>query len=162
MSIFAKVTSPPVARTQNTKQITIFYAGLLTVFLVAQLFTFDSFIELIPSLNLPLNGAWAYVVAPLIVASEVFALPYLLRMNLSVAFRWVSMALGLLVPVLWFFICLWVVLTQPDAESVGFLGTVVAMVPGWWAVMASVALGILGVWAAWGLWPGKRSSVAKK
>ena len=131
------------------------------VFLVAQLFSFDSFLELIPSFALPLSGAWAYALAPIIVASELFALPFLLRMKLSVAFRWLSMALGLLVPALWFFICLWVVTMQSNIETVGFLGTAVDMVPGWWAVMASLSLGVLAVWSSWGLWPGSRSKANK-
>jgi hypothetical protein len=161
MSILAKVTPAPKARSENVIKISIFYAGILTVFIVTQLFTFDAFIELIPSYNLPVSETLAYALAPIIVASELFALPFLLRMNLSVAFRWVSMVLGWLVPVLWLLISAWVVMTQPAVESIGFLGTLVELVPGWWAVLVSFALGILAAWSAWGLWPGRRLKAKK-
>ncbi|MGV9001651.1 MAG: hypothetical protein ACOH18_01705 [Candidatus Saccharimonadaceae bacterium] len=161
MTILAKVSPAPKPRTKRVRQISLLYAGILVVFLVAQLFTFDKFIELIPSFNLPLSDGWSYALAPIIVASELFALPFLLGMKLSIAFRWLSMVLGWLVPALWLYICLWVVLTQPNVESVGFLGTVVDLVPGWWAVMKSLALGVLAAWASWGLWPGSRSKTKK-
>lgn len=158
MSMFAKVTPAPEPRTDRIRKISLLYAGILVVFALAQLYTFDTFIELIPSFNLPFNDTFAYALAPIIVATEVFALPFLLTMNLSVAFRWVSMILGWIVPALWFFISGWIVITQPTAETVGFLGTVVDLVPGWWAILVSIALGILATWASWGLWPGPRSN----
>lgn len=157
MNILAKVTPAPKPRTINTLQVSVFYSGVLTVFLVAQLFTFEAFNKLIPSLNLPFIQAWPYILPSLIIVSELFALPFLLRMQLSVAFRWLSMGFCLLVPFIWFLISLWVVTTQPEVESIGLLGAVVNTVPGWWAVMVSIALGILAIWSSWGLWPGNRS-----
>lgn len=161
MTIFAKATPAPKARTEETIKISLMYAGILVVFLVTQLFTFDTFIELFPSFNLPIGEGWSYALAPIIVASELFALPFLLRMRLSVAFRWFSMFLGWFVPLLWFWISLWVVTMQPTAETVGFLGMLVDLVPGWWAVSISFALGVLAVWSGWGLWPGKRAKTKK-
>jgi hypothetical protein len=157
MSILVKALPAAKPRTDNAKKISLLYAAILVVFVVAQLFTFDEFLALILSFNLPLNDTWAYALAPILVAAELFALPFLLRMKLSVAFRWLSMLLGWLVPIIWFFISIWVVTMQPEAETVGFLGTVVNLVPGWWAVLASFALGILAAWASWGLWPGPRA-----
>ncbi len=161
MTILVQATPAPKPRTDTVKQMSLLYAAVLVVFVVAQLFTFDEFTNLIISFNLPLSDAWTFALAPTLIAAELFALPFLLRMKLSIAFRWLSMFLGWLVPALWLFISFVAVTTQPNAETIGFLGTVVDVVPGWWAVLASFALGVLAAWSGWGLWPGKRA-VAKK
>lgn len=135
----------------------IFLAGVLVVFSLAQLFTFDEFVELIPAFELPFNGAVEYLLAPLIIAAEVFAIPFLLGMTLSVAFRWLSMMLGWFEFAFWTFVSLWVVLTKPAVETMGFLGTAVPLIPGWWAVFVLLALCIAVAWTSWGLWPGRRS-----
>jgi hypothetical protein len=162
MSILVKALPAPRPRTENAKKISLFYAAILVVFAVAQLFTFDEFVRFFSSLNMPISNAWAYALAPIVIVAEVFALPFLLRMKLSIAFRWFSMMLGWLVAGIWFFVSLWVVTMQPEAQTVGFLGTAVNLVPGWWAVFASLALGILATWASWGLWPGRPARVSKK
>lgn len=161
MTILAKVSPAPKPRSDSAKQMSLLYASILVVFLVAQLFTFDTFIKFAPSLNLPISERWAYALVPIIIVCELFAIPFLLRMKLSIAFRWFSMILGWFVPLLWFCMSLWVVTMQPDAESIGFLGTLVDLVPGWWAVMLSLALGVLAAWSSWGLWPGHRSQTKK-
>ncbi|MGH7218649.1 MAG: hypothetical protein ACREGE_04380 [Candidatus Microsaccharimonas sp.] len=161
MSVFAKPTTAPPARTDASRQISLLYAGILVLFLVAQLFTFDEFIQLIPSFNLPVGGL-LYAVAPLIVVGELFALPFLLRMSTSTALRWVSMVCGWMVAVIWIGISWWVVAMQPGASTVGFLGTVGDLSPGWWAILVAVAMGILAAWASWGLWPGTHATSTKK
>lgn len=157
MSIFPKAAAAPVAKTKETKQIALLYAGILVVFSLAQLFTFDEFVEFIPSLGLPVGVAMTFALAPTIVAAEVFAIPFLLRMRLSIGFRWFSMMLGWLVAALWVFIALSVVTRGIEVETIGFLGTAVNLPPGWWAVMVALALGILATWSSWGLWPGKQA-----
>ena len=159
MSIFVEATNPPKAKTKQAKQISLLYALILVVMAVSQLFTFEDFITLVANFNLPLPDALAFVVAPLLIVCEVFALPFLLRMRLSPAFRGVSMVAGWIVPLKWFFITVWVVSTNQSVETVGFLGTIGNLVPGWWAVLLSTALGILAAWSSWGLWP---FSTAKK
>ena len=157
MTILAKVTPAPVARSKETKQISLLFAAILVVMLVAQLFTFDDFVKLIPSFNLPVSQGFAYALTPILVASELFAIPFLLRMSLSPAFRWLSMFCGWLVALLWFCFTLWLVTRGPQVDTVGFLGTLVNLIPGWWAVCVSLALGILAAWSSWGLWPGHRT-----
>jgi len=159
MSILPKPTPASAPRTADANKIAIFYAFLLTVFVVAQLFTFESFLELLRAFDLPMTDEQAYGFTASLIAAELFALPFLLRMPLSRAFRWVSMGLGWLVALSWVGLTLWLVLTQPDVETVGFLGTAVDIIPGWWAVCISVGLGILASWASWGLWPGKRKKI---
>lgn len=163
MSIFATVTSAPSPRTDTAGKIALFYAGILVVLAVTQLFTFDEFIKLIATFHLPFGAAMTYALAPLLVVCEVFAIPFLLRMTLSPAFRWVSMLLGWVVALLWTCVSGWIVMTYQDVSTVGFLGTLVDLIPGWWAVLVSLAFGVMAAWASWGMWPGEaRSSRAKK
>lgn len=157
MSILPKASTATPAKTNESKQVAVVYAVILVVFALAQLYTFDEFIGLIPSLGLPISEGVAYALAPIIVAAEVFALPFLLRMKLSIGFRWFSMVMGWLVAALWLFITLSVAVHGTGAETIGFLGTAVNLIPGWSTVMVALAMGILAAWASWGLWPAKRS-----
>lgn len=156
MSVFAKATEAPEPKSQDVKRIAIFYAIILIVLAVTQLFTFDKFLVLIQEFGFPGGAGFAYLVGSVLVVSEVFALPFLLRMPLSPLFRWFSMILSWVAAAAWIKISLWLVLTESPVETVGFLGTLVNVMPGWWAVLVSVALGILAAWASWGMWPGKR------
>jgi hypothetical protein len=159
MSIFATSIPAPKPRTADSVKISLLYAVILVAFAVTQLFTFEEFLMYIQSLNLPLSANGAYSIAPVLIFAEVFAIPYLLRMQLSPAFRYVSMFLGLLVAALWLFISFWILTSGVQVSTMGFLGTLVDLTPGWWAVFISLALGVLAVWSAWGLWPGKRTAV---
>ncbi len=162
MSIFPKVTPALKPKSKESQQIAIFYAIILVIMAVAQLYTFEEFIVLVPSFNLPVGDALAAAIAPLIVTAEVFALPFLLRMAVSPAFRWFSMFLGWLVAALWLLITTWVVGTHQLVETVGFIGTVVDLMPGWWAVCISLSFAVLAAWASWGLWPAKLVLPARK
>jgi hypothetical protein len=162
MTVFAKTTAAPEPKTRRAFHIALLYAVLLTGMALAQLYTFDEFIEIIPSLSLPVGEALGYLIAPLIVVLEVFALPFLLRMRLSPAFRFVSMLFGWGVPLVWLAISLWLVVTAQPVVTIGFLGGIGELAPGWWAVLVSVALGILAAWASWGMWPVARRSPSSK
>jgi hypothetical protein len=70
--------------------------------------------------------------------------------------RAVSMALGWIAAIAWIFINAWIVVQGVPVDSVGFLGTVIAIMPGWWAVFVSVALLLLAMWSSWGLLPKRR------
>jgi hypothetical protein len=158
MSIFVKPTEAPKPRTDASAKISILFAVILIAMAVTQLFTFEDFLVYIKSLNLPLTDTQSYLVAPLIVLFEVFALPFLLRMWLSPAFRSLSMFFGWLAAVIWLCISLWLVSSGVPVTSVGFFGTVVILTPGRWAIFISLALVVLAAWSSWGLWPGKRTT----
>lgn len=162
MNVFPNATTAPKEKTETAKQVAVLYAVVLTAMAVAQLFTFEAFIDLVASYNLPLEGVVVFLVAPLLVVVQVFALPFLLRMALSPAFRWVSMVCGWLAALLWFSISLWIVVTSQPIDTVGLLGTAVPLAPGWWAVLISAAFGILAAWASWGMWPGRVASKHSK
>jgi hypothetical protein len=154
MTVFARATSASTPKTKNVQQIAIFYAAVLVVMAVAQLFTFNDFLTLMTSFEFPGGIQYAHFIAALVVVAEVFALPFLLRMPLSPAFRWLSIICGWLVSLIWVKISIWLVLKDTPINNIGFFGTTVNVMPGWWAVFISLAFGILAAWASWGMWPG--------
>lgn len=156
MSILATPTPAPKPRSKDVPRIAFLYALIILAMVVTQLFTFDTFLELIASFGLPFGEQFTYFTGALIVITEVFALPFLLRMPLSKAFRWVSMVCSWIVSLIWIKLTMWIVITEQPVDNVGFLGTLVGLIPGWWAIFVAISLAILAGWASWGMWPGKR------
>lgn len=159
MRFFVTPTLAQKPRTKESWQISLLYAGILLVFAVTQLFTFDTFLTFIYDLNSPLPAQGAIALPAVIVVCEVLALPFMLRMTLSPAFRFISMGCSWLVAGLWLFVSVWVIQYGFTSGSIGFLGTLVKLTPGYWAVAIALALGVLSAWSSWGLWPGKRKKV---
>ena len=158
MSIFVTTTPAPKPRTINSLKVSILYAIILTAAAVIMLFNFEDLLVYIQSVNLPFSEGGDYAFLPLMVTAEVFALPFLLRMDLSPAFRYVSMFLGLLSAALWIFLASWVVLSGQSDSSVNYSNNLISFLPGFYAIFITLALGILAIWSAWGLWPGKRTA----
>jgi hypothetical protein len=157
MKFLRKTTPAPKPRTKESRQISYAYAIVLIVLVLCQLFTFDKFLTLLQVFAFPGGDVTAHLVGSLIVISEVFALPFLLELNLSPLMRAVSMVFGWMVPLVWLILALWLIFATNSVTNIGLLGTVVAVIPGWWAVYISIALGTMAAWASWGLWPGKRN-----
>ncbi|MEI7539670.1 MAG: hypothetical protein WCJ36_02800 [Candidatus Saccharibacteria bacterium] len=156
MSVLVKATQAREPRTRESQTIAYAYGAILVIFVVAQLFTFDKFLPLLASFNLPGGDAAAYLLGGIIVVGEVFALPFLLNMSISPLMRIVSMGLGWLVPFLWFMLAIWLNTNVSGTPSFCFLGTIANLSCGPWAILISVALGILAAWSSYGLWPGHR------
>ena len=155
---FAKVTAPQRPRSKESRWIATVYATLLVIMAVTQLFTFEEFMQHMELLGLPGGAPMTAFATAFLVTLEVFAVPFLLGMPLSKAFRWFSMIAGWLVAVFWLKLTLWIILLDVPVNTVGLLGTMVELIPGWWAVFIAVAFGLLTAWASWGLWPGKRNN----
>jgi hypothetical protein len=71
------------------------------------------------------------------------------------------MGLGWFVALGWLFISI-VAVQQGTSDTVGYLGTLMSLSPGWWAVLIAASFGILAAWSSWGLYeytPPKRQSV---
>jgi hypothetical protein len=159
MKLFATATPAPRAKSIHARAIAFLYAGIITVMLLAQLFTFEELIAHFISVDLPGGRAGAHLMAASIAAVELFALPFLLRMSLSPAFRVMSASCGWLVALGWVYVSIWTVVSAPEASTVGFLGTVIDLVPGWWAVFLSLGFLIMAAWSSWGLLGLSRASV---
>lgn len=149
--IFVQSTAAPKPRTQLSANIALFFAGIVLVMALGQLFSFEKFIPLIESYRLPGGASTALLVACILVTLEVFALPFLLRMQLSKLMRTVSMVAGWLVVTAWLKLALWVNLTVNEVDNIGLFGVHVQLPVGWWAVLFVLALGVQAAWASWGL-----------
>lgn len=153
MSYFVQATPPPHPKTKNVRTISIALATVLTVMVVAQLFTFEKFPSVIEEMWLPGGDAVASVRAALIVVFEVGAIPFLLFMRLSPAMRVASMVSGWLAIAAWFGVSIWQNVAGNVIANSGLLGATVKLPVGWWNVLFCVALGTLAAWTAWGMWP---------
>jgi hypothetical protein len=153
MKFFVEAVPARAPRTKESKNVSYLYATILVVFVLAQLFTFDDFLRLVTSFYVPGGKAVSYFLASLIVSGEVLALPFLLGMSASPLMRVISMVLGWIVPAIWIFFAIWLNVTINAVTNIGFLGTVVNLTPGWWAVCFGIGMAILAAWASWGMWP---------
>jgi hypothetical protein len=153
MQGFVKAMAAKKPKTKRVVAASYIYALILTVLVVAQLFTFDEFIRLVESFWLPGGKPVADLLAGVIVASEVFALPFILRINLSPLMRIFSMVLSWIVPILWFKLSAWLILTVNAVSNIGYFGTVFDCSPGLDTLLFSVFLMTLSGYVSWGLWP---------
>lgn len=67
--------------------------------------------------------------------------------------RVASMVSGWLAIAAWFGATIWQNVAGNVIANSGLLGATVKLPVGWWNVLFCVALGILAVWVAWGMWP---------
>jgi hypothetical protein len=153
MSIFARVFDPPPLRTSRIRVVALVYSMILVTLALAQLYSFTEMLVIVQGYWQQSNEVGAYVLATGIVISEIFALPFLLRMRASHLARWVSMALGWLAAAIWICVSVGLMLTAPDVPNIGLLGDVIAIAPGIPALTLSLLFGVLAAWASWGMWP---------
>lgn len=120
----------------------------------AQLFSFERFPAVIEDMWLPgVSDNATRVLAAVIVAMEVLALPFLLRLHLSPAMRVLSMVLGWLVVAGWVVVLVWQNVSINVLANNGLLGDTIALPVGWWSVCLLLGLGVAAAWASWGMWP---------
>lgn len=151
MKFFVKSSNAPEVRFKNADYMGLGLAAVFTVFAVAQLFTFEDFMATIQGSLSPMSGILAALAPSLIVTSGVFFLPFLLRMELSPAFRWLSMLMG------WLASAGWVILAIRSFyvdSSFALMGDLVSIPGGMFSLAVSllIALGVAVI--SYGLWPG--------
>lgn len=151
----ARPALPP--KTRNSVVIGVFLAVILLALAILQLTSYDRFLPLLVSYQIP--GVSAPLLNFVIVFLELLAVPFLLQMKLSPAMRFVSMIGGWFVIAIWLAIELWLILAGIPVLNGGLAGANVALPLGWWLVVLVAALGVLDAWATWGLWPLRRGSL---
>lgn len=151
MVSFAKVTNAPRPKTELSKQIATVCAGLIAVVSVVQLFFFEDFVVFMSSIPF-FSFLPGLVIASLAAVFAVFSLPFLLRMPLSVAFRWLSMFFSWLTTFFWFILSILIVYggVAPARDSAFYYLDVIS---GPWLVFATLGAIVMVAWASWGLWP---------
>lgn len=113
--------------TIDKKIYTIFdyvYAFVLTIIILAQLFTFDDFLSGFTGLGFIGGDSVAIFIGVLIVSIETFSLPFLLKMNLKPFINKISMFFGIIVLMFWLKLSVWLLGTGSVA-STGLLGSVI-------------------------------------
>jgi hypothetical protein len=134
-------------------KVALFLAAIILAMAIAQLFHFEDFLPLVDDFSLPGGAVVVQLFATGIVVLEVAALPFLLRMRLSTAMRFVSMVSGWMALMLWMAVQLYLNIFHPEVPNSGLAGLVVEVGVGWWSVFLLAALGTLAAWASWGMWP---------
>jgi hypothetical protein len=156
MSFFVQPTDAPTPKTANIRIVSLLLAAIFMVMVVAQLFTFEDYGDVIAGIT-GLSIAPATIVSAMIVIFEVAALPFLFSMRLSVLGRIVSMLSGWLAAVGWFLIVLYANVTMGSVSNSGVLGATVPVPSGWWMTFFFMGVIVLVVWSSWGMWPLIRS-----
>lgn len=152
MAHFAKATKAKKPHSQTAKVVAWVYAAVIVIMLIAQLVAFEKFIPLMSDYKLVGGHGTATLVACLIVFTEVFSIPFLLRMALSPLMRWMSLICGLLVATLWSKLA-FVGLMGTQVHNSGLLGADVTLNTGAAQAIVALVLVVLAVWSAWGLRP---------
>ena len=159
MKFFVKSRSAPKFRFKNADYMGLGLAAVFTVFSVAQLFTFEDFMVTIQGSLSPVSGILAALAPSIIVTSGVVFLPFLLRMKLSPAFRWLSMLMG------WFASAGWVILAIRSFYMVSrfaLMGDVVSISGGVPSLVAALLITLCVAVVSYGLWPGRLSVSTKE
>lgn len=125
MIVLPKAVNPPKLVKPYAILLGRIAAAILVVMALVQLFRIDTFLPILDK-NLPGGSGWAGIFGVFIILSEVFAIPFALRMKLSPLAHLKSGALVVLAPLWWFLIDIW---TLGLTDNTGQLGKFVA-VPG--------------------------------
>lgn len=116
-------------------------ALVFLIMVICQLFTFESFDDVIFGLGLPGGRTAAVVLSVLVPLLEVAALPYLLSMKLSVRWRNVSRSAGIAAASVWVLIALWLNISgDVMIENSGLLGATLPTAGGLWLLFVAAML----------------------
>jgi len=130
----------------------MFLALILLVMAVLQLFTFEDFPAQLSSLWETSNGWGEKLLAAALVTTEVFALPALIGMNVSMTILRVSRFCLATTATMWLLIALWQQGVHTSAVTSIFGATLVVE-----SIVTLFAASVLAVGIFWWLWFWKRS-----
>jgi len=123
-------------------------AAILVLFALIHLFRIDTFIPILDGV-LPGGAGWGTFIALLIILSEIFAVPFALRMKMSLLAHAKSGLLMVLSPFLWLLVCIWAYGTGLSTGQLGqFIETpsndIVVLLNLGWLGFSYYALWLLG------------------
>lgn len=145
---FPMTTPAPKPRKRYGRVVASVAAAVLMVMAALQLISFDTFIPILDSYWLPINGA---LLGAILVTLTVAALPFLLYMKVSQLARLVSVVAGWLIAICWLLLGVYTYTTVNALSSTGHLGGIIATSPGVWTVLFGVVLCVLVAVAHWSL-----------
>jgi len=157
MSFFVQPTDAPTPKTPNVRIVSLLLAAILMIMVVAQLFSFEDYSDVLVS-SLRLLEAPALIMSAIIVILEIAALPFLFSMRLSALGRLVSMLSGWLVVSGWFLITIYTNVTMGSVSNSGVLGATIPIPSGWWTAFFFAGVMVLMIWSSWRMWPFVRNA----
>ena len=160
---FARASSVKLPQRLSIWAATLYLAFFFVIAAVSQLFAFETFGDIIATYGLPMDDVFNKVAAALIVTLEVFAIPFLLMMRLSLLMRIVSMVSGWVVLVFWLAVGVWQSTVSFYIPNAGLFGAKISLPQGWWLVFYMAALITLLIYVSYHLWPivRRRKHIAK-
>lgn len=160
MIVLPKAVNPPKLVKSYGVWLGRFAALLLIAASLVHLYRIDTFIPLLDEV-LPGGAGFASIVALVIILSEVFAIPFALRMKLSPLGHFVSGTLLVLAPFWWVLVSIW---TLGIADNTGQLGEFFVVPSTVALLLVNVALVLFAYWTLYTLGYGtiKLASLLRK
>ena len=149
------------SRTRNSQLAAYALTCLLTILVVGQLFNLEDFISMIKSYNLFSSDLINMFLAIKVIALEILALPFLLSIFKSTSLKVYSLILGWVAVLFWLLVAIMSVYSLGYDGQLGFWFAKMPIVTSWQAIILSLILVILNIWASWGLWPIRKVIVKK-
>lgn len=117
-------------------------AGLFIILACTQLITYEKFVPIIQNYQV-FDGVFGKIIAAFLVTSEVFALPFILRMRLSPLFRLFSLYCAYAASGVWIGLGVWAITVNPPTIGSGVIGSLGPDLPVWSSFFIGVILLIL-------------------
>lgn len=134
---FAVATKPPTIVGPAVRYVSYGLGFWATLLAVAQMVSFEDFVEALRQYRLGGEGM-TVAIAIGIVTLEIFTVPFLFRLALSRAARWVSALFVLLLPLAWTVLTVHALLIHATVGNAGYLG-------GFLPIHVGVAVALLDV-----------------
>ncbi len=147
MSILARITNPKKPKNNYISIVSIILAAIFIIVSLGQLYLLDDFLNIVIGLNIPGGAGFATFLVCFVIVLEVFSLPFLLGMSLSIAMRFCSMVSSWLVMAIWLFLWCWAITCVKSLNTLGDWFISIWMLLPFTVVVALIAL------SSWGMWP---------
>ena len=138
-----RAIEPPKLKKPYAVTLLWILAGVMLAFALLHLIRIDKLIPVITEVLGEAGATWFVVIA---VLGEVFALPYLLRMKLSPAFRIKSGLWVLLVPLMWTCLSIWAL---GNGHSTGQFSSYISLPASWWLIALNLLWLGVSYWVLW-------------
>lgn len=118
--------------------------GIFTLLvLIAQLFTFEKFADVLRAYHLPGGEAVVVAMAVLIPLLELLSLPFWVSMRMSTALRMTGHWVAIATPIIWLVLVGYRVVTVNEPTNSGILGATVPIATSLYLLIAIVAWGAI-------------------
>lgn len=133
-NIFPKAVNPPQLVKPYAPVLGYVTSGIVIVLAVLHLFRIDTLLPIVDKV-LPNDSTVAGAFVIVVILAEIFALPFLLRVNLSPLAHITSGLLAVLAPLMWSLLSIW---AFGLPYSTGELGEFVTLKSTWWLVVLNL------------------------